>query len=96
VSSAALPTIGSKEMVAWLPTLLGIRRGDTVAIPQVCYPTYEVGTLLADAKVVRASSEGSSGPAAPGSAPRRPACQHNPAPAGSRVCAARRSPISRG
>jgi succinyldiaminopimelate transaminase len=51
-----LPTIGSKEMVAWLPTLLGIGAGDTVVIPQVCYPTYEVGALLAGAHVVRADT----------------------------------------
>jgi succinyldiaminopimelate transaminase len=56
VRPAVLPTIGSKEMVAWLPTLLGVGRGDSVAIPRVCYPTYEVGALLADAKVVRADS----------------------------------------
>ena len=38
-----LPTIGSKELVAWLPTLLGLGAGDVVVIPSVCYPTYEVG-----------------------------------------------------
>jgi succinyldiaminopimelate transaminase len=49
-----LPTIGSKELVAWLPTLLGLGRGDEVAIPGVCYPTYEVGVRLAGVSVVRA------------------------------------------
>ena len=34
-----LPTIGSKELVAWLPTLLGLGPGDVVVIPTVCYPT---------------------------------------------------------
>ena len=48
-----LPTIGSKELVAWLPTLLGLGAGDTVVIPSVCYPTYEVGARLAGATVVR-------------------------------------------
>jgi succinyldiaminopimelate transaminase len=48
-----LPTIGSKEFVGWLPTLLGLRSGDVVVIPSVCYPTYEVGVLLAGAAVVR-------------------------------------------
>ncbi|HEY7174373.1 MAG TPA: aminotransferase class I/II-fold pyridoxal phosphate-dependent enzyme, partial [Micromonosporaceae bacterium] len=48
-----LPTIGSKEFVAWLPTLLGIRAGDVVATPSVCYPTYEVGARLVGADVVR-------------------------------------------
>jgi succinyldiaminopimelate transaminase len=58
-----LPTIGSKELVAWLPTLLGIGPGDTVVIPSVCYPTYEVGVQLAGATVVRADSLTSVGPA---------------------------------
>ena len=51
-----LPTIGSKELVAWLPTLLGVGRGDVVVIPQVCYPTYEVGVRLAGAEPVRSDS----------------------------------------
>ncbi|MER7275167.1 succinyldiaminopimelate transaminase [Dactylosporangium sp. NPDC000244] len=57
-----LPTIGSKELVGWLPTLLGFGPGDTVVIPQVCYPTYEVGVLLAGARVVRADSLTALGP----------------------------------
>ncbi|KAA2264027.1 succinyldiaminopimelate transaminase [Solihabitans fulvus] len=51
--AAVLPTIGSKELVAWLPTLLGVGRGDIVAIPELAYPTYEVGARLAGAEVVR-------------------------------------------
>ena len=58
-----LPTIGSKELVAWLPTLLGVGRGDVVVIPSVCYPTYEVGVRLAGATVVRSDSLVSLGPA---------------------------------
>ncbi|GAA2811774.1 succinyldiaminopimelate transaminase [Saccharopolyspora taberi] len=50
---AVLPTIGSKELVAWLPTLLGVGPGDVVAIPDLAYPTYEVGATLAGATVVR-------------------------------------------
>ncbi len=50
-----LPTIGSKETVAWLPTMLGIEPGSTVLIPELSYPTYEVGALLAGAKVGRAA-----------------------------------------
>ncbi|HZM83709.1 MAG TPA: succinyldiaminopimelate transaminase [Candidatus Limnocylindrales bacterium] len=52
-----LPTIGSKELVAWLPTLLGIGAGDVVVIPEICYPTYEVGGLLAGARVVRSDAD---------------------------------------
>jgi succinyldiaminopimelate transaminase len=44
-----LPTIGSKELVAWLPTLLGIGAGDVVAFPDVAYPTYDVGARIAGA-----------------------------------------------
>ena len=57
-----LPTIGSKELVAWLPTLLGAGPGDTVVIPSVCYPTYEVGVRLAGAAVVRSDSLTALGP----------------------------------
>jgi succinyldiaminopimelate transaminase len=57
-----LPTIGSKELVAWLPTLLGVGRGDVVVIPSVCYPTYEVGAKLAGATVVRSDSLTALGP----------------------------------
>jgi succinyldiaminopimelate transaminase len=56
-----LPTIGSKELVAALPTLLGIGPGDVVVIPSVCYPTYEVGVRLAGAGVVRTDSPRSLG-----------------------------------
>ncbi|MFD4670877.1 succinyldiaminopimelate transaminase [Lentzea sp. NPDC058450] len=52
-AEAVLPTIGSKELVAWLPTLLGVGPGDVVAVPAVAYPTYEVGALMAGATVVR-------------------------------------------
>jgi succinyldiaminopimelate transaminase len=49
-----LPTIGSKELVAGLPGLLGLGAGDVVIIPTVCYPTYQVGAHLAGATAVRA------------------------------------------
>jgi succinyldiaminopimelate transaminase len=41
---AVLPLIGSKEFVAWLPTLLTSK---SVLYPDVAYPTYLVGALLA-------------------------------------------------
>ncbi len=58
-----LPTIGSKELVGLLPVLLGIGAGDTVVIPSVCYPTYEVGVRFAGAEVVRSDSVVALGPA---------------------------------
>lgn len=42
-----LPLIGTKEFVALLPTFLGLGPGDTVVHPEVAYPTYEVGALIA-------------------------------------------------
>ncbi|MEJ5887965.1 succinyldiaminopimelate transaminase [Pseudokineococcus marinus] len=44
-----MPTPGSKELVAWLPTLLGLGPGDVVVHPLVAYPTYDVGARLAGA-----------------------------------------------
>lgn len=35
---AVMPTIGSKETVAWLPTLLGLGEGDTVVHPELAIP----------------------------------------------------------
>ncbi|WP_300010233.1 succinyldiaminopimelate transaminase [Pseudonocardia sp.] len=60
---SVLPTIGSKELVAWLPTLLGLGVGDTVVVPELAYPTYEVGARLAGASVARADSTAALGPA---------------------------------
>jgi succinyldiaminopimelate transaminase len=59
---AVLPTIGSKELVAWLPTLLGVGRGDLVVVPELAYPTYAVGAGLAGAEVLRADSTVAAGP----------------------------------
>lgn len=47
-----LPVIGTKEFIAWLPTLLGCGPGDTVVHPALAYPTYEAGARLAGAKAV--------------------------------------------
>ncbi|CAM5591532.1 bifunctional succinyldiaminopimelate transaminase/glutamate-prephenate aminotransferase [Streptomyces griseomycini] len=47
-----LPVVGSKELVAWLPTQLGLGPGDKVAFPRLAYPTYEVGARLARAEHV--------------------------------------------
>lgn len=47
-----LPVVGSKELVAWLPTQLGLGPGDRVAYPRLAYPTYEVGARLARAEPV--------------------------------------------
>ncbi len=51
--TATLPVIGTKELVGWLPTLLGLGAGDTVVVPTMAYPTYRVGALLAGCSVRR-------------------------------------------
>ncbi|HEV3356947.1 MAG TPA: succinyldiaminopimelate transaminase [Pseudonocardiaceae bacterium] len=63
--AAVLPTIGSKELVAWLPTLLGIGARDLVVIPELAYPTYEVGARLAGAEYLRADGLTALGPRSP-------------------------------
>ncbi len=47
VPDATLPVIGTKELVAWLPTLLGLGPDDLVVLPTMAYPTYEVGARIA-------------------------------------------------
>jgi succinyldiaminopimelate transaminase len=51
-SAHVIPTIGSKEMVGLLPTILGLRPGDVVVIPEIAYPTYAIGAHLISATVV--------------------------------------------
>ncbi|HET7397628.1 MAG TPA: succinyldiaminopimelate transaminase [Intrasporangium sp.] len=69
-ADAVLPTIGSKELVAWLPTILGLGAGDLVGIPAVAYPTYDVGARLAGATAVVAQSLTSLGPPTTSTTPR--------------------------
>ncbi|WP_214109059.1 succinyldiaminopimelate transaminase [Acrocarpospora catenulata] len=59
---AVLPIIGSKELVAWLPTLLGVGPGDRVVFPELAYPTYDVGARLAGAEPYPADGLVSLGP----------------------------------
>lgn len=53
---AVLPTVGSKELVAALPNLLGLGAGDLVVIPSIAYPTYLVGGLAAGLEVIPTDS----------------------------------------
>ena len=64
-TEGVLPVIGTKELVAGLPAQLGVGAGHTVVIPEVAYPTYEVGALVSGARVVRADSLTQLGPASP-------------------------------
>jgi succinyldiaminopimelate transaminase len=63
--AAVLPVIGSKELIAWLPTLLGLGPADVIVVPELAYPTYDVGARLAGAAVLRADSLTQVGPQAP-------------------------------
>ena len=65
LDDAVLPVIGTKELIAWLPTLLGLGPNDVIAVPELAYPTYEVGAQLAGAQVVRADSLTQLGPQSP-------------------------------
>lgn len=56
-----LPLIGSKEFVAWLPTFI---EAQSVLYPDVAYPTYLVGSLLAEAEATAVSLDSSSWPQA--------------------------------
>ncbi|HZB66409.1 MAG TPA: succinyldiaminopimelate transaminase [Ornithinibacter sp.] len=60
--AGVLPTIGSKELVAWLPVLLGLGAGDVVAFPRVAYPTYDVGARLAGATSIAVDALTALGP----------------------------------
>ncbi len=57
-----LPTIGSKELIATLPTHLGLGPGDVVVAPALAYPTYEVGAVLAGARCVATDALSAVGP----------------------------------
>ena len=44
--------IGTKELVAWLPTLLGLGPDDLVVYPTMAYPTYQVGAVIAGCRTL--------------------------------------------
>ena len=66
---AILPVIGTKELVASLPTQLGCGPGDVVIHPGLAYPTYDIGARLAGARPERADDFAAAGPVGPGSGP---------------------------
>lgn len=50
-----VPTVGSKEAVALMASLLHFGPGDVIVQPAVSYPTYDIGTQLAGAKTYKAA-----------------------------------------
>jgi succinyldiaminopimelate transaminase len=63
--AGVLPVIGSKELIAWLPTLLALGGDDLVVVPELAYPTYDVGARLAGTQVLYADSLTQLGPQSP-------------------------------
>ena len=63
--SQVLPTMGSKELIANLPAQLGLGAGDLVVVPELAYPTYEVGARFAGCDVIATDSTVAVGPQAP-------------------------------
>ena len=53
INAGVVPTVGSKEAVALMASLLHLGQGDVVVQPRVSYPTYEIGTQLAGATVLK-------------------------------------------
>jgi succinyldiaminopimelate transaminase len=51
-AAQVVPSIGSKELVSLLPSLLGLSPGSKVLIPRLAYPTYDVGARLAGCEPV--------------------------------------------
>lgn len=47
-----MPTIGSKELISWLPLLMGLGPGDVVVQPTVAYTAYVVGAALCGAEII--------------------------------------------
>ncbi|WP_290428403.1 succinyldiaminopimelate transaminase [Agromyces larvae] len=62
-AASVLPTIGSKELVALLPFMIGVGAGDVVVHPRAAYPTYEMGAVLCGATAL-ASDDPAEWPAA--------------------------------
>jgi len=62
---SVLPSIGSKELVASLALHLGLGPGDLVVVPELAYPSYEVGARLAGCEVMASDSVVALGPRRP-------------------------------
>ena len=60
-----LATIGSKELIGNLPAQLGLGPDDLVVVPELAYPTYEVGAKYAGCRIAAADSTVALGPERP-------------------------------
>ena len=64
-SEQVLATIGSKELIGNLPVQLGLGPDDLVVVPELAYPTYEVGARYAGCRTLAADSTVAPGPERP-------------------------------
>ena len=55
-SDAVLPVIGTKEIISYLPMLMGIKSNELIAIPPLSYPVYEIGANMVGAQTLRTDS----------------------------------------
>ena len=89
-----LPVIGTKELIAWLPTLLGCGPSDAVSFPALAYPTYDIGARLAGARGIGTDEPerlgGADGAGGTGGAPVRLAWLNSPSNPTGRVLPAGR------
>lgn len=53
LGARVIPSVGSKEAVALMASLLQLPQGSTVVQPAISYPTYEIGTQLAGCRVAK-------------------------------------------
>lgn len=60
-----LATVGSKELIGNLPVQLGLGPDDLVVVPELAYPTYEIGARFAGCRIIAADSTVGLGPERP-------------------------------
>lgn len=60
--AGVLPAIGLKELVAFLPSYLGLGPDDVVMYPRIAYPTYDIGARLVGAQTIAADATTAVGP----------------------------------
>ncbi|MHB1816923.1 MAG: succinyldiaminopimelate transaminase [Streptosporangiaceae bacterium] len=60
-AESILPVIGTKELIASLPGLLGCGPSDAVSYPELAYPTYDIGARLAGSRPVRSDAPDGAG-----------------------------------
>lgn len=51
IGASVVPSVGSKEAVALMASLLQLGPGDVIVQPRIAYPTYAIGTQLAGATI---------------------------------------------